>query len=461
LYILWRRIWIIALTFVFALIVAGGVLLLIPSRYDAVATGTIDPGSVNPLTEGPGSPTAIGLGQGNLLQLVQSHRVAVDVVKRLNLTASPLVQADYRRSSSFGRESIDDWMAESISKAVDPKFEFGTNVLSIKYKAADPNQAALIANTYLAATIDASIAMKAASGDQTARWFAPQLDDLRKDLLTARGALEQFQARTNVVAPSAAGADIESAGLLAITQDLSGNRALLTALQSRLDSGSTDLSNDPSDPDLQIINALKEKITSAQADIEAGKSSLGANNPRMITASTNLATMNKQLADAKDKARQHLKEKIASTQSQVASLGVAQAQAQKTLIAAQAQRDRFSDLQRDVAFKMDELNARERTASQARLQSKLTFADIAVLDKASAPITPAFPKPTSVMPAAIAGGLTLGMILALIAEATDRRIRFPADFSIATSAPLLGIIDASKRRKALGGGHSRSLLTAS
>ena len=120
--------------------------------------------------------------QGNMLQLVSSERVALDVVKRLNLTANPRVQNDFRNSDSFGRESIDEWMAESLLKNVDPKFNIGTNVLSIKYKTGDPNQAALIANAFLASTIDATIAMKAASGDQTARWFAPQLDDMRKEL---------------------------------------------------------------------------------------------------------------------------------------------------------------------------------------------------------------------------------------------------------------------------------------
>lgn len=461
LYILWRRGWIIALTFACAVIVAGFFLYFTPGRYDAIATASIDPGSVNPVTESAGSSNEVGLLQGNLIALVQSQRVAVDVVKRLNLTYSPVTQADYRNSASFGRESIEDWMAESILGNVRPDFLMGTNVLAIKYKAGDPNQAALIANAFLAATVDASIAMKAAAGDQTARWFDPQLDDLRKDLQAARVALQQFQTRTNVVAPSATGGDAEGAALNSVTQDLAGNRGLLTTLQSRLASGSTDLANDPSDPDLQMINALKEKIAGTQAEMEAVKNTLGLNNPKMVSAGANLATVRKQLADLTDKSREHLKQRIATVQNQIASLEVAQSQAEKTLIAAQAQRDHLGDLQRDVAFKLDELNARERSAAQARLQSKLTFADIAVLDKAAAPISPAFPKPILVIPAAIGGGLTLGMLLALIAEATDRRIRVPADFSVATSAPSLGVIEASRRGGGLlGGGRRRALLPA-
>ncbi|RBP10618.1 uncharacterized protein involved in exopolysaccharide biosynthesis [Roseiarcus fermentans] len=463
LYILWRRAWIVALTFLSAAVVAAGVVLFVPSRYDAEATASIDPGSINPVTDMAASPMSTTLIQGNLIQLVGSQRVALDVVKRLNLTSSPYIQAEYRASSSFGRESIDDWMAGTIIKNVVAQFEPGTNVLSIKYKTSDPNQAALFANTFLAATIDETIAMKAAAGDQTARWFAPQLQDLRRDLQEARNALEQFQSRTNVVAPSAnnLGSDTESAALGAVTTDLANARATLTSLQSRLASGATELAADPSDPDLQLINGLKDKIASAQAEIESVKNSLGANNPKMVSASANLATLRKQFADATEKSREHLKQRIASVQSQIAALEMAQAQDQKTLIAAQGQRDRLGDLQRDVVFKLDELNARERVASQARLQSKLTFGDISPLDKAVAPISPAFPKPIIVIPAALGGGLTLGMILALIAEATDRRIRFPADFASATSAPLLGVIQATRRGRRLGDERRRRLLAAS
>ena len=78
-----------------------------------------------------------------------------------------------------------------------------------------------------------------------------------------------------------------------------------------------------------------------------------------------------------------------------------------------------------------------------------------------APISPAFPKPLMVIPAAIGAGLALGTILALIAEATDRRVRAPADLRFATSAPVLGVIEASRRRRALGGGRRRLLLPAS
>ena len=443
--ILWRRGWIVVLTFLSAVVAASGVLLLVPGRYDAVATASIDPagGGSDQLMGSATGAAAIGLMQGNLVQLVQSQRVAVDVVKRLNLTGNPRTQQAYRDSDSFGRESIDEWMAVGLLKNLDAKFVNFTNVLSIKYKAADPNQAALVANAFLAATIDASIGMKAASADQTARWFAPQIESLRKELDEARSALEAFQARTNVVAPTT-GADSETSTLMSITAELTNAKAGLSSLQSRLTSDATDLSTDPSDPDLQLLASLKEKLSSAETNLEAAKNSLGANNPKMVSEGANIVAIRKQITDATNKMHQHLKDRIQLLESQVASLEAAKEEAQKSLIAVQAQRNRLGELERDVGFRIEELNAQEKTAAQARLQSKLTFADISILDKAAPPIAPAFPKPIVVIPVGAGAGLALGLVLALLAEMTDRRIRLPVDLEFATNAPLLGVINASK-----------------
>jgi polysaccharide biosynthesis transport protein len=206
--ILLRRGWIVLLAVLTTMIVAGGIVLFVPGRYEATATASIDPDGVDPISE-EGKVGQVGLMQGNILSLVSSERVAVDVVKRLNLTAAPQAQESFRNSPSFGRESIEEWMASSLLAGVDPKFNMGTNVLAIKYKSADPNQAALMANAFLAATIDGSVAMKTAEADQNARWFAPQIEELHKQLEASRAALAAFQAETNMVAPDA-GADSDT-----------------------------------------------------------------------------------------------------------------------------------------------------------------------------------------------------------------------------------------------------------
>jgi uncharacterized protein involved in exopolysaccharide biosynthesis len=214
--------------------------------------------------------------------------------------------------------------------------------------------------------------------------------------------------------PIFVGMDVHKATIsiaVALGSDLSSAKAGLTALQSRLTSGSTDLSNDPSDPDLQMLSGLKEKLSSAEAELAAAKGALGTNNPKMMAQQANMATVRKQMSDATERMRQHLKDRIGLTQTQIASLEGEQDQAQKSLIDIQAQRDRLAQLQRNVDFRAEQVNARERAAEQAKLKSKLTFSDMTVLDKAFPPSAPAFPKPFIVMPVGIAAGLALGLIL--------------------------------------------------
>ena len=438
--ILWRRGWVTVLTFLSTLAVAFGVLLFVPGRYDAIATATLDPGGASPVN-GAMDRSAVALAQGNMLELIKSQRLAVDVVKRLNLTANPQVQENFRRSASFGRESIDDWMASGIMGGVDPKFAFGANVLAIKYKSGDPNQAATIANAYLAATIDATIAMKVASAEQTSLWFDPQIEALRKEFQKAREAFEAFQAKSNLTG----GVDTEFGTLANINTQLASARAGLTVLQSRLTSDNINLAADPGDPDLQTLEGLRTKVESLQTEMEAGRASLGANNPRMVQAQASVGALRKQIVDATGKMHQHLEQRIALQETEIQKLEVAQAEAQKALIAAQAQRDRLGELQQDASFRLEQMNAREREAAQIDFQRKLTFADVAILDRAVPPTQPAFPKPAIVIPVAIGAGLALGLILALLAEMLDRRIRFPADLEFATSRPMLGVIRVSRR----------------
>ena len=447
--ILLRRVWMVVLTFLSTLITVVAVLQFAPSRflpaprYEAHATASIDPGNlVDPVTGDAAGEGTINLIQGNILSLVSSERVAMDVVKRLNWTNDPRMQRD---------------IADGLLKNLYPTFDLstpgavpGSFVLDIKYQAPDPNQAALIANAFLAATIDASVAMKAADANQTARWFAPQLEELRKELGEARAALTAFQAETNMVAPDQGigHGDRETSQYEAINEELSNARAGLTALQSRLTSGSTDLSSDPWDPDIQTLTGLKKKLSSAEAENAAAKGLLGSNNPKILAQQANIATLHKQIADATEKMRIQLKDRIATAQTQIASLEKEQDQAQKALIDTQAKRDRLGQLERDVGFRADQLDAREKAAEEAKLKSKLTFSTMTVLDKASPPIDPAFPKPFVALMVGIVAGLAGGLVLALLAEAADRSVRIPFDLEHSAPVPFLGALERARPSRA-------------
>jgi hypothetical protein len=100
----------------------------------------------------------------------------------------------------------------------------------------------------------------------------------------------------------------------------------------------------------------------------------------------------------------------------------------------------LTGLQREVEARQEQVDNATKVAGQARLQSRLSFANISILDNATPPGSPAFPKLFVVMALAIGAGGALGVILALLAEAFDRRIRVASDLEYAAGAPLLGTL---------------------
>ena len=116
----------------------------------------------------------------------------------------------------------------------------------------------------------------------------------------------------------------------------------------------------------------------------------------------------------------------------------------KKIVSVQDKREALAALARDVQIREEAVDRLSRSASVARLESKLSFSNIVLLDKATPPISPSFPKPPVILGAGAGLGLVLGLLLAMLAEALDRRVRQVADLEFAASVPVLGMLVGRK-----------------
>lgn len=434
--ILWRRAWIIVLAFVSTLAGAGGIMLLVPPRYDAIATASIDPGQVDPVTgQSSGASAMVRIVQGNMVQLAQSQRVATEVVKRLNLARDPSMASAYLRSNSRDRMSIEEWIAaEYLLKNIEAKFTEGTNVLSIKYKTRSPTQAALIANTFMSVFVDSAVELKTNAAQQTARWFEPQMEKMQAELKTARERLAKFQRENNVIAAKD-GTDSENSQLVAVTNELSNAKSQLLLLQSQTasDNGAAAKRNMSLLPDSPTLVAIKGNLATVVAELGKLRGEVGENNPKIVNL---LAT--KRSLEAQITAEIAARGK--ALQEQIQFLEKSRADQMQRMISVQGRREELTGLQREVEARQEQVDNATKVAGNARLQSRLSFANISMLDTAVPPGSPAFPKFMVVFALAIGAGMSLGVILALLAEAFDRRIRVPSDLDFAAGAPLLGTL---------------------
>jgi polysaccharide biosynthesis transport protein len=444
--IIWRRFWIVVLAFLSTVASAGTILLFVPARYDAVATASMDPGQLDPVTGLPQAQAMYRIVQGNLVALVKSHRVAMDVVKRLNLERNPVLVDDYRASAGSGRVDFSNWMAAELLKNLTAGFAEGSNVLSITYKSSSPVQASVTANAFLSAAVDAGVAMKVSSAQQTAQWFEPQMEKMRAELVAARQKLAQFQQESKLLASMGAN-DSENSELLSIINELSGAKSLLLSLESQLHATSANAAAGASEvTDTPTLTTLKGNLASVTAEISKVRSELGLNNPRLAGLNATRTSLLEQIKSEIAANRDSITARIKSLRGQVEYLEQARADKTQKLISVQTQRDQLATLQRDVEFRQAQVDNSAKGAASARLQSQLSLSILSVLDYATPPVDRAFPKPIIVIPASIGFGLALGLIFSLLAEAFDRRIRVPADLTFATSAPLLGTLAKAPRR---------------
>jgi uncharacterized protein involved in exopolysaccharide biosynthesis len=441
--ILLRRSWIIAVVFISVMTAAGVLVFIVPPRYDAVATGTIDPSSSDPVTGQSVSMMGLRVFQGNLVALAKSQKVAVDVVRRLGLTSSPQMMARYRESDAAGRVDASEWIAAELLRGLEVKFNEGTNVIVIAYKSSNPVQAAQVANTFMVAFMDAAIEAKVAGAQQTAQWFEPQTQKLWQEAEEARVRMSRFQTSARL-APNNHG-DTEMGALQLAGTDLANARAEVLKVRSALAQGDRDPIGDTASVpfDSQLMQSLKGNLASVKAEINRLQTSVGASNPKLTALNATRQSLEQQIAAERKEVRKNLEARLQTLEANVTLLEKVRGEQLANVINVQEQRNQLATLQRDWELKHDRYLAASKAASSARLQGQLSFSNIVILDRATTPVSPSFPKPMLVIPAAMAAGLGLGMILSLIAEALDRRIRAPRDLDFAVPAPNLGTMLAA------------------
>ena len=445
--IIWRRLWLVLVGFVATIAGAAIVVLVVPPRYEAKATASVDFGRADPVTGAETNAMAGRTLLGTLTSLIESSRIATDVSRRLNLASDPQFTQDYIASGVSGQIGINEWIAQQLNKQVDARNLDGTNIISITYRSSSPIQAALIANTFLASFEDAVIDMKVTGAQQTASWFEPQLEKLRTDLEASRSKLIAFQNENKLLAPSAGGADSDISPLVATGSDLSGVKAQLLTLQSQLsaiDSGQG--AQQTSLLDSQVLSTLKGSLSTVNSDLGRARTELGSNNPKVQSLLASQKSLQDQIGVELQNIRRTGAAKIKALQDQIATLETNYSDQYGKMIAVQARRDQLASLQREVSFRQDQFDTAQKSAAAARMQGQLSFSNVTTLDNATPPSSPSFPKIPLVTALAIGAGLALGIIFALIAEALDRRIRGVSDLQFATDLPLLGTISRTRMR---------------
>ena len=138
---------IVWLTFFVIVATVTTVSLMLPKKYEAVASLILNYKGVDSVT-GRTVPAQLMPGyMGTQIDIIMSRNVALRVVKDLSLTSSPSVQAQFQETTG-GNGDINVWLADRLLGNLEVVPSKQSSVLEVLFEGTDPNFASIISNFF-------------------------------------------------------------------------------------------------------------------------------------------------------------------------------------------------------------------------------------------------------------------------------------------------------------------------
>lgn len=416
--ILWARRAVTISAVVFTLLGALIAILIVPPRYEATSRVMLNILKPDPVTGtvigGPAARTYIA----TQTELIRDYGVAEKVVENLRWDTNPQSIAQYESS---GRTDMDiqRWLASRIVQAISTRVVSGTNILEISYRATTPGEAKAMADAVRDAYITSSLDERRQEATRTAQWYEAQAERERGLLNQADAAKTAFEKESGVVMQG--DLDLDTARLRA----LSSQAAVPSAMVAPMPAASAPSSAQLAQLDAAIANASK---------------TLGPNHPQMAQLRAQRATV-AQIVAQEMAAQRSAASAVASAAS--ASAGALQREVENQAAKVIQNRDkieRLNQLQAEVNQRRELYNKSLARIAELRQEALVADSGITTLSEAVTPQKASFPNKPLILGGALGLGAGMGVLLSLLLELLQRRVRSPEDLQAAIDAPVLGVV---------------------
>jgi chain length determinant protein EpsF len=427
--------------------------ILLPKQYTATTTLVLDFKGMDPVL-GIMLPAQLMPGyMATQVDIIQSKKVAMDVVKRLGFAQSPVVRQQWQDDTD-GVGTIEDYYSEILLKKLDVKPSRESSVVAIKFTGSDPRFTAAVANAFAEEYQRTNLALRVEPARQSAAFFDEQLAQLRKSLEEAQTRLAEYQREKGFTA-SDERLDLESARL----QELSGQYGLAQGQaadsQSRLRQLNEFVARGASPetlPDVlanPLIQNLKSLLGQTEGRLEQTASQLGANHPEVRRLQADIEAQRAKLRSEINSAASSIRNSANIALRREADLRDQLAAQKAKLLRVNQGRDQYMVLLKEVDNAQKAFDVASQRFQTTKLESQTSQTNISVLTPALPPSEPSSPK--LLLNAVVSGllGALLGIGVAILLELSDRRVRAPRELVDALGLPVLGLVlnDRSARPK--------------
>lgn len=438
------------------------VTLVMPDRYVAYARVLVDHAS--------GEAAAARQGNSSIANVVSTHRdlimsqaVALNVVDRLKLAGdpagtqrllngySPLADA-WRRLLALLQthdeedNSIRNWLSERLLHALSVNSKRDSQLLSIEFTAADAEFSARAANAFVAAYAHALARVRSTPAREESEGYDKEIGGLRRDLNQAQTKLAEYQQKHGITSTEER-LDIESTRMNDLSNQIAvaegdaysgaARRDLLKAYLNSRKAGTEppdEVANSPG------VLRVQDELGQSRSKLDELSHRVGPNHPEYIAAKNEEARLRRELDDQRRTAARGLLAATQVPERRAASLRTALDQQKARVLQLKGSREQMTVLAREVESAQHAYDTALQHLMQTRLETEAGRPSMTVVDQATVPLRRSSPNMRMNLALGAAGGLLLGIGLALLLESLTRRVYCAEDLLEAFEAPLLAVL---------------------
>jgi succinoglycan biosynthesis transport protein ExoP len=399
--ILWARKLLILAVALFCF--AGGVaaLMIVPSRWKAEADVYLNLLKPDPVTGEVIGPSARSY-VATQVKFISDYSVTGLAVDKLGWLSDPNLITQYQRRAQNDNRDFRRWLAQRVSDGLKADILDGSNILGISYTGSNPEAAKTIVNAVMQSYLETSVAFKRAEANRNADWFSLQSEKLKGSLISAQTAETKYERENGIVMQNDK-TDVDSARLAALASQAEGVSG----------PGGSGVDGQLADIDAQIRQA---------------SDTLGPNHPQLLALKAKRSSL---LALAAQNMAVHSSAPGASSRVDAAKAAVI------------GNRDKLAQLQilqSEVDVRRDQYNKSLAREADFRQQAAVVDAGLTPLGTAFVPQSPSFPNRPLIIGGSLGVGLIFGILVALLVELLDRRVRSAEDLTSALGLPVLAVL---------------------
>ena len=437
--ILWARRSFV-LTVLFAVVgLVTAVSLIVPKKYLAEMALVVDIKGSDPLTDSALAPQLVPTYLATQAEIIRSRSVALKVIDSLGLANDPSTVQHFRERTG-GTGDVREWLVGPVLKDADAKTARNSNIIRVSYSSTNPEVAAAMANGFADAYIQTSLELQVDPSRRQAVWFGQQVEQLRDELSESQALLSKYQSDHGVLGVDDARIDVENARLQEISNHLVNAQAAMYEAETRRKQLASPGNRAAELPELlkhPLLQSLKSELARAEAKLAELGGRYDRNHPLYKSVAAEAASLRNELETEMSAARGSLVQAAQIARRQVDDVQAALDEQKDRIIALKRQRDELAVLSRDVESARAAYDAALQQANQTRLQSRVDRTNIAILNRATPPMSPASPRLFLNVAVAFVAGAVLAAGLALSLELHNRKLRWRDDLIESAGLPVL------------------------